>query len=190
VIVILGVLDIVPHAVDVLETVLEAEIVDVPSPVFEKSIELKEKSIEFTKELENKNIEFTKELQQKEQELEQTKIKSEIEKKLLREKTLLQQFPKNVQCIYYGIIDNKSISGENLIKFGNSNNLQERVDTHKKTYNNFILCNVFKVSNKIQIENAVKNHLILKKKRRGIMINNKNYTELLAINDYTFDYKN
>jgi len=39
VIVILGVLDIVPHAVDVLEIVLVAEIVDVPSPVLETSIE-------------------------------------------------------------------------------------------------------------------------------------------------------
>ena len=148
---------------------------------------INEESQELRLQLENKNSELIQKSIEFKQELEQTKIKSEIEKKLLREKTLLQQFPKNVQCIYYGIIDNKSISGENLIKFGNSNNLQERVDTHKKTYDNFILYNVFKVSNKIQIENAIKNHLILKKKRRGIMINNKNYTELLAINDYTFD---
>ena len=148
---------------------------------------INEESEELKLQLENKNLELEQKSIEFKQELEQNKIKSEHEKKLLREKTLLQQFPKNVQCIYYGIIDNKSISGENLIKFGNSNNLQERVDTHKKTYDNFILCNVFKVSNKIQIENAVKNHSILKKKRRCIMINNKNYTELLAINDFTLD---
>jgi hypothetical protein len=58
---------------------------------------------------------------------------------------------------------------ENLIKFGNSNNLQERVDIHKKTYDNFILYNVFKVSNKIQIENAIKNHSILKKKKNVLL---------------------
>jgi len=161
---------------EILHDVINEESEELKLQLENKNLELENKSIEFKQELENKNLE-----------LEQTKIKSENEKKLLREKTLLQQFPKNVQCIYYGIIDNKSISGENLIKFGNSNNLQERVDAHKKTYNNFILYNVFKVSNKIQIENAVKNHLILKKKRRGIMINSKNYTELLAINDYTFD---
>lgn len=120
-------------------------------------------------------------------ELEEKELKLKKEKLILREKTLLEQFPKNTQCIYYGIVDNKSVSNEKLIKFGNSNDLRTRVDTHKKTYSNFYLVNVFKVSNQIQIENAVKQHSILKKHRRNILIDNINYTELLSIEKITFD---
>lgn len=103
------------------------------------------------------------------------------EKEILLEKTLLNQYPINTQCIYYGKIDNKDTVGANLIKFGMSNNLQERVKTHKKTYINFRLTNVFKVSNPIEIENCIKKHPILKKRIRNIMINDINYRELLAI---------
>jgi phage anti-repressor protein len=48
--------------------------------------------------------------------------KSEIDKIKIREKTLLEQFPNNTQCVYYGIIDNLSAKNEKLIKFGISNN--------------------------------------------------------------------
>jgi len=37
------------------------------------------------------------------------------EKELLREKTLLEQFSKNTQCIYYGYIDNKQDDDEYVI---------------------------------------------------------------------------
>jgi len=131
--------------------------------------------------------ETSKQLQDKNKELEEQQIKSQKEKDLLREKTLLEQFARNSQCVYYGLIDDKSISNERLIKFGNSNHLQSRVETHKKTYTNFRLMNVFKVSNQIQIENAIKQHSILKNKRRNIIIDNVNYTELLAINDFTLE---
>lgn len=133
--------------------------------------ELKEK---FKIELETQKVNLDKE--------------KEKEKQILREKTLLEQFPKNTQCIYYGIIDEKSTKNETLIKFGNSNDLRERVNTHKKTYTNFRLINVFKVGNKIQIENAMKTNPTLKSKRRNILIDNKNYTELLAIDDFTFEH--
>jgi prophage antirepressor-like protein len=43
------------------------------------------------------------------------------EKNKIREKTLIDNFPSNVQCVYYGTIENKSDNGERLIKFGNSN---------------------------------------------------------------------
>ena len=85
------------------------------------------------------------------------------------------------------MLHNKSTKGETLIKFGHSNDLRSRVDLHKKTYDNFILINAFKVQNKIHIENEIKNHLTLKSKRRNILIDNRNYTELLAIDDFTFE---
>lgn len=126
-------------------------------------------------------------LQHKEQLLIEHKEQTELEKEELLEKTLLSQFPINTQCIYYGKIDNKDSVGGNLIKFGMSNNLQERVKVHKKTYTNFRLINVFKVSNQIEIENCIKKHSILKQRIRNIMINDPqkqetmNYRELICI---------
>ena len=80
---------------------------------------------------------------------------------IVKEKTILDHFPNNTQCIYYGTIDNLSKNGEKLIKFGNSNNLKNRIYSHKHTYTNFCLVNAFKVENKLQIENAFKEHTIL-----------------------------
>ena len=68
-------------------------------------------------------------------------ISNEKEKETLKEKTLLSQFPKNTQCIYYGKIDNKSTINESLIKFGYSNDLNRRVEEHKKYSKNFTLIN-------------------------------------------------
>lgn len=62
-----------------------------------------------------------------------------------------------------------------------SNNLQERIKTHKKTYLNFRLNNVFKVSNQIEIENCIKKHPILKNRIRNIMVDGMNYRELICV---------
>jgi hypothetical protein len=99
----------------------------------------------------------------------------------LREKTLLEQFPNNVQCIYYGIIENKSEKNELLIKFGHSNNLKARVEKHKKTFQEFYLMNAYKVENKLQIENSIKTDSYLRTLRRTITINDTSQTELLSI---------
>lgn len=119
--------------------------------------------------------------------LENQTSKMQFEKELLREKTILEQFPHNSQCVYYGIIDNKGPNNETLIKFGNSNFLYERVEQHKKTYTNFRLVNAFKVDNKLQVENAIKQHSLLSSLRVSIKLNSVNYTELLNINDLSFD---
>jgi prophage antirepressor-like protein len=130
----------------------------------------------------NQSKELQRQLKEKEKLLIEQKEQTELEKEQLLEKTLLNQFPNNTQCIYYGKVDNKDVVGGNLVKFGMSNNLQERVKTHKKTYTNFRLTNVFKVSNQIEIENCIKKHPILKKRIRNIMINDMNYRELICIN--------
>ncbi len=106
----------------------------------------------------------------------------------LREKTLLEQFPKNTLCVYIGIIGNTSTIGERLVKFGISNDLNTRVGVHKNTYQNFCLVYAFKVDNHIHIENEIKSHPTLKRIKRSIIINNKSYTELIALNDeFTLD---
>ena len=108
------------------------------------------------------------------------------DKKKLREKTILEQFPNNMQCVYYGIIDNVSNKNEKLIKFGNSNNLKDRVKAHKNTYLNFCLINAFKVENKLQIETAIKEHALFIERHRVITLKNKKYVELLNAEGLSF----
>jgi len=104
---------------------------------------------------------------------------AENTKDRIREKTLLEQFPNNMQCVYYGLIDNVGDKNEKLIKFGNSNNLRTRVLSHKGTYTNFRLLNAFKVQNKFQIENAIKEHVLFIERHRTITIKNNKYIEIL-----------
>jgi hypothetical protein len=104
----------------------------------------------------------------------------------IREKTLLEQFGRNTQCVYYGSIDNVSGTNERLLKFGNSNNLAGRVSQHKETYSNFRLLNAFKVENKLQVENEMKEHPLFAERQRTITIKSKNYIELLSMNGLTF----
>jgi hypothetical protein len=132
---------------------------------------IQEESNELKLQLENKTIELKN-------------IENDSNK--IREKTLLEQFPLNTQCFYYGIIDNISNNNEKLIKFGNSNNLKSRVFRHKDTYSNFCLINAFKVDNKLHIENAFKENNFFNERIRTIMIKSKNYVELLNINDLSF----
>ena len=149
--------------------------------------------------IDEESDELRLQLNNKDKQLEQYVEQSVIEKELLVEQTLISQFPINTQCVYYGKIDNKS-SGipnskmyqEDLIKFGQSNNLGERVKSHKKNYKNFRLAGAFKVKNKTEIENAIKRHHILKKRIRSLTtIDNPNfkeetYRELLALDNHEF----
>ena len=89
------------------------------------------------------------------QQVENQVLISQHEQDILREQTLLKQFPSNTKCIYYGKTDNVSKNGEPVIKFGCSNFLADRVKRHKRTYKNFYLMNAFKVDNGQHIENAI-----------------------------------
>ena len=132
---------------------------------------LQEESSELKLQLEQKTLEI--------QSIEKDKDK-------IREKTLLEQFPNNIQCVYYGTIDNITDQNEKLIKFGNSNFLKNRVIKHKDTYLNFKLINAFKVENKLQIENALKSHPLFMERQRNLNLKGKKYIEVLNINGITF----
>jgi hypothetical protein len=143
--------------------------------------------------IQEESSELKLQLEQKEIQLQEQKVQSENEKYSLLEETLICQFPINTQCIYYGKIDNKSLGkpnskmyNEDLIKFGQSNNLAERIKCHKKTFTNFKLIAAFKVKNKIEIENAIKRYPILEKRLRSLMINDINHRELLAVDNDKF----
>jgi hypothetical protein len=147
---------------------------------------IQEESNELRIQLENKNVELGG-LQETNIQLQNQVATSTKEKDKLREKTILEQFPNNSQCVYYGIIDNVGDQNEPLIKFGNSNNLKNRVKQHRDTYQNFVLVNAFKVENKLQIENAIKENAFLKERHRELVIKNKRYVELLCIDGISFD---
>jgi hypothetical protein len=108
----------------------------------------------------------------------------------IRQDTLLEQYNKNDQCVYYGIINNKSNDNEPLVKFGNSKDLRTRIATHQKTYDGFYLVNAFRVDNKFQIETEMKKHPLFQMYQRTIEINGKNYIELLAVDKLSFDELN
>jgi hypothetical protein len=139
--------------------------------------------------VQEESTELKTQLEQNQIQLEQNQIlldKSEKTAEKIREKTLLEQFGRNTQCVYYGSIDNLSDTNEKLLKFGNSNNLAGRVAQHKETYTNFRLLNAFKVDNKLQIENEMKEHPLFIERHRTITIKSKKYIELLSMNDLTF----
>ena len=139
---------------------------------------IEEESNELKLQLEKKNIE----IQQKQTLLENSKIEKQRE----IEKTIIKQFPINTECIYIGTIDNSNEAGEKLIKFGHSNELPTRVVCHRKNYNNFVLIEAFRVQNKVEIENLIKTHKIIKKQMRTIIVNEKNKTEIIAYDDAEF----
>ena len=126
-------------------------------------------------------------LQDKDKQLQLKDKQLNTEKRILLEETILSHFQLNEQCIYYGTVDNLSTKNEKLIKIGYSNDLSRRVKEHKQTYDNFTLIKAFKVLNPINIENCIKQHKILSKKRRSIEIENKKYIELFAYEELTLD---
>jgi hypothetical protein len=137
--------------------------------------------------IEEESDELKKQLESKDIQIENIKTNSIKEKELLREKTLLQQFPDNRQCVYYGLIDDKGEGNEKLIKFGSSNFLCQRVTQHKNVYTNFRLVNAYEVGNKTHIENVMKRHPILSLLRRPLKLNDKCHTELLSIDSISLD---
>jgi len=123
-------------------------------------------------------IELKLQLQQKDN------LISEKEKEV--EQAFIHQFPVNTECIYFGTIDNTNEKGEKLIKFGHTNDLSNRVSYHHKHYNNFSLKQAFRVQNKVEIENLIKNHQKIKPQIRTIKMNDKNKTEIIAYDNEKF----
>lgn len=169
---------------DTLHEVISEESDELKLQLENKNKQLDNKNIQLKQE-KNKNAGLRSELLKKDVILETQIMNSELEKTKLREKTILEQFPPNTQCVYYGLIDNVSTANEPLIKFGNSNNLRSRILQHRETYDNFRLVNAFKVGNKCEIETAIKCNPIFSARLRSLSIKNKNYIELLNIEGMT-----
>ena len=125
-------------------------------------------------------------LEQTNAKLNQATITLTQEKKRAIQETLITQFPVNTECIYFGTIDNTNADNEKLIKFGHTNNLATRVADHHKKYTNFILAAAFRVHNKVEIENHIKDHPKIKRQIRTIEVAGKNKTEIIAYDSTNF----
>jgi|694.fasta_scaffold06068_9 hypothetical protein len=125
-------------------------------------------------------------LQKTQQSLLETTQFVEYEKRKAIEQTLINQFPVNTECIYFGTIDNTNDNSEKLIKFGHTNNLSVRVSDHRNKYTNFILVDAYKVQNKVEIENLIKAHPKIKKQIRNMIVNDKTKTEIISHNETNF----
>ena len=143
--------------------------------------------------IEEETDELKLQLQQKEnvileikQEKQQLLKNSKKEKQKAVEQAIIVHFPLNTECIYIGTIDNTNEANEKLIKFGHTNDLATRMNDHRKGYTNFELIDAFKVHNKVEIENLIKNHAKIKKQIRSIQLNGKNKTELIAYDETDF----
>jgi len=117
---------------------------------------------------------------------EKEKEKLNKEKQKAVEQAIIVQFPLNTECIYFGTIDNTNESKEKLIKFGHTNDLSTRILDHRKKYDHFVLVNAFRVQNKVEIENLIKNYPKIKRQIRSIEINGKNKTEIIAYDPNNF----
>jgi hypothetical protein len=136
--------------------------------------------------LDSETSELRAQLEQTNVQLNQATITLTQEKKRAIEQTLISQFPLNTECIYFGTIDNTNADNEKLIKFGHTNNLANRVADHHKKYTNFILAAAFRVHNKVEIENHIKDHPKIKRQLRTIEVAGKNKTEIIAYDSTNF----
>ena len=143
---------------------------------------LDEETIELKLQLEQKeNI-----ILEKDKEKEKLLLTSKQEKYKAVETALISQFSLNTECVYFGLIDNTNEKGEKLGKFGQTNHLHDRVENHRSKYTNFILVAAFRVQNKTEIENLIKEHPKIKKHIRTIEVNVKNKKEIIAYDDTNF----
>lgn len=117
--------------------------------------------------------------------LKQNTEEAEANKLLAVEKTMIEQFPLNTECLYIGKFNHKN---KIFYKFGQSNNLGVRVKDHRKTYDDFVLMGAFRVENKIEIENMVKKDKRIKPHITSVEVNGKRYKEIIkCCDEFNFD---
>lgn len=99
---------------------------------------------------------------------------------IMSESTILSYTGKTV--IYIARI------GPNLIKFGISNKIDKRIKTHQKNFELFELIYISICYNNLEIENSLKDYAKLNNRLVSKVVNGKNYTELINIDEeFTID---
>jgi hypothetical protein len=106
---------------------------------------------------------------------------NERNQKLIKEKVIIENHPKNDQVVYHGCFD---FGGKTYLKYGNTNDLSQRSKQHKRDYGNtFILNNAKSVYNSREMENKIKNHPEIKYKHKDLKVSNRIRNEVIELND-------
>ena len=147
-----------------------------------KSKEIKKYYIEL-----EKIFKFYLEYQNQYQQLQTQKIQEKLQNKdnELNKNMINDQYKLNAllqalatkSVVYAGFID------EYTIKFGRSNDIQERIKTHIRTYGSFKIIYIKECNNNLLIENKIKQYAKENDILINRIINSKNYTELIKITD-------
>tara|TARA_Y100000389_G_scaffold68803_1_gene65332 strand:- start:3963 stop:5858 length:1896 start_codon:yes stop_codon:yes gene_type:complete len=124
--------------------------------------------------LKNEKEEYIKSMQEKaDEEFKKSKLMADK----AAEKATILQFPLNTECVYIGTFTH---DGRKHIKYGQTNNLNQRVRDHRKFFGDFILVNAFKVQNKVEIENLIRHDKRVKPFECNVEVNGKVYKEILV----------
>jgi len=112
---------------------------------------------------------------------EKNRLLENQQKEFIKDKQEMLLSSYNQKCIVYIIKIN-----QNLYKFGNTDNIKRRFKEHyKEIGNNIELVYCIESKNNTLLENNLKEYLKTTTFRKEQVINNKNQTELIEINDTT-----
>jgi len=83
-------------------------------------------------------------------------------------------------CLYIGIPDPTQ---PNLIKFGESKDIQSRIKTHKSTWSEFVLLHLVRCKNSIHVETEFKKHPEMRYNIKTLTVGGSVSTELVELTD-------
>jgi hypothetical protein len=118
----------------------------------------------------------------------QLKAKDDLTAKKIKtkEEIISDQFPENTMCIY--IVDIGIHDGNHLIKFGESNNLKQRMTDHRRNFKDFELIGAYKVANSKKFENLLRDVPEVKYRTRELIYDNKTMREFIFVDeDFTIE---
>ena len=129
-------------------------------------------------------LEFNKYLlQNKDNELQHKD--EELKKNIINDKYKINALIQSLDIkpvVYFGYIN------EYILKFGHSNNIQNRIKQHEKTYGSFKIIYIKECHNNKLIESKINQFAKENNVLDNININNKNYIELIKLtDDFTID---
>jgi hypothetical protein len=103
-----------------------------------------------------------------------------------KEDKIIDQFPEDKMCIY--IADIGVIDGVHLVKFGESNNLKQRVASHRNTFENFELVSAYEVFNSRKFEKMLKEVPEIKYRLKQTVVKDQNRQEIMFVDQrYTLE---
>jgi hypothetical protein len=152
------------------------------------------KNIENEKQQNIKNLEDAMKnikLENEQLKIENKQLKAEktaLDPELIHNIKQMTNDERNLHDTLIDLFDNKSgvylgFVNEDIIKFGKTTNIRDRVTNHKKDYNQFHLVYFMENLNNDRLENIIKKHEIIESHRVSLTINDVKHHELIKLHD-------